>query len=118
MFDALKKLFRFKRSEVEAKLSPTPECTWGGVGEVEVEHWSDGGVSIEASIKHSGVPDGTELEVWCAGNRITSLLVARGYAKAYVNSGAATQSPVVGIGDEAEFRHAGSTLYRGTFRRD
>ena len=73
MFEALKKLLRYKRSEVEASLNPTPECAWGGVGEVEVEVWSDGGVSIEASIKHSGAPDGTELEVYCSGNHVPGL---------------------------------------------
>lgn len=118
MFEALKKLFRYKRSEVEAHLNPTPECTWGGVGEIEVEVWSDGTVQIEASIKHSGVPDGTELEVCCSGNRVTTLLVNGGYAKVYVSSGDGSPLPEVGIGDDGELRHDGKTLYRGQFRRD
>jgi len=36
MLDFLKKAFRMKTREFEAKLRPTPECTFGGVGEIEV----------------------------------------------------------------------------------
>ncbi len=42
MLDALKKLFRVRTLDLEAKLRPTEICTFGGVGEVEIEVWSDG----------------------------------------------------------------------------
>jgi hypothetical protein len=118
MFEFLKKIFRTKRSEIEAKLAPTPDCTWGGVGEIEIESWSDGAVQVEASIKHSGAPDGTELEAWGAGHHLAGLTVRGGYAKAYVSLSAdALAAPIVS-GDEAEFRSGGDTMYRGAFRSD
>jgi len=58
MLEFLKKMFRFKKLDPEAKLQPTPECTFGGVGEVEVEVWSDGTASVELSLEHSGAPNG------------------------------------------------------------
>lgn len=118
MFEVLRRAFRTKRSEVEATLGPTPECAWGGVGGIEVETWSDGAVRIEASIKHSGAPDGTDLDVYGAGHRLTALTVRSGYAKANVSLGAdALAAPIIS-GDEAEFRSGGRTLYRGAFRPD
>lgn len=118
MFEFLKKMFRVKRSEIEATLAPTPECAWGGVGEIEIETWSDGAVQVEASIKHAGAPEGTALEVYGAGRRLAELTVRGGYAKAHLSLTAdALAAPIVS-GDEAEFRSGGSTMYRGAFRPD
>ena len=118
MLDALKKLFRYKRIDLEAKMRPTPECTFGGVGEVEFELWSDGAAALEASLKQSGVPNGSDLEVFCGGRSISVLPVAGGYAKVYLTFAENQTPPAISAGDEAEMRLDGVVMYKGTFRRD
>ena len=118
MFNFLAKFFRSKRGEVEAKLYPTPECQFGGVGEVEIETWSDGAVELEVSIKHTGIPDGTKLDVCFGGRKVLSLVVAQGYAKQWLKSSPQVVIPAINIGDEAEIQYQGNTLYRGQFRPD
>lgn len=117
MLRFLTRLFQRPR-EIEAKLRPVPGCTFGGEGEIELETWSDGSGSLEASIEHCGLPDGAEVEVLCGTYRMTALVVRGGYAKATVALPPVEAGPPASVGDEASFRHAGKTLYRGTFRPD
>ncbi|NND65525.1 MAG: hypothetical protein HKM24_06140, partial [Gammaproteobacteria bacterium] len=81
MLDLLKKIFRYKKQDLEANLQPTSSCTFGGIGEVEYELWSDKTATVEASIKHSSIPDGSQIDVQCRGQKITSIMVNGGFAK-------------------------------------
>lgn len=117
MFSFLSKIFRVKQKEVEAKLLPTPQCTYGGVGEVEIETWSGGSVKLEASLKHSGLPDGATIAVHLAGRQILTLQIAGGYAKQYMQS-EERAIPDINIGDLAEMKYNSQVLYRGQFRPD
>ncbi|MDH3583301.1 MAG: hypothetical protein OER86_03720 [Phycisphaerae bacterium] len=120
MLNLLKKIFRIKLRELEAKLDPTPDCTHGGRGEVEIESWSDGSVGLEVSIKHTGLPDGTQLEVICGGEAVSAITVRGGYAKEKITFTPEDQTTLRDCksGDEAEMQQDGQALYRGTFRRD
>ncbi len=118
MLDWLRKVFSYKTVDLEAKLRPTPECTFGGSGEVEVEVWSDGNASIEAELKNSGVPAGTELELICANARIMNLAVTGGYAKQTLTFSEPRKPPRIEAGDTAELRLDGRVMYNGTFRLD
>ena len=118
MFKFLAKIFRTKQQELEAKLHPTPQCQFGGVGEVEIEFWSDGVSKLEASVKHTGIPDGAELDVCIRGDKVLSLIVNQGYAKQWLNSGHGVAIPAVRIGDQAQLRYQGTVLYQGQFRPD
>ena len=118
MLSFLKKVFRIKTSELEAKLHPVPECTYGGVGEIELETWNDGTASLEASIKHAGIPQGTVIEFYWSGQQLASLNPAGGYGKTRVQYTEMQMPPQVQVGDEAEIRVGGQTLYRGQFRPD
>lgn len=118
MFNFLSKLFTVKRKELEARLLPTPECTFGGVGEVEVETWSDGSISLEASLKYTGFPDGTEAEFWFGGKKVLSVLLSGGYGKEMLRSADGNAIPAVHTGDPAEIRCQNQLLYRGYFRPD
>ncbi len=117
MFKFFSKIFRVKSSELEAKLSPTPDCKFGGVGEIEIETWSDGEIKVKVSLKHTSIPDGTRVEFICGGHNLAVVNTVNGYAKKYLK-------PVqdgflsVNIGDEAEVRVEGCSLYRGQFRPD
>ena len=118
MLDFLKKLVRFKRVDLESKLRPTPECTFGGIGEVEVEIWSDGTASLEASLKHSSVPNGSDLDIYWSGSKLITLPVAGGFAKQVLIFSEDQSVPEIKAGDEAELRLGDQVLYRGSFRRD
>ena len=116
--DFLKKFFRYKQSEFEADMYPTPECTFGGKGEAELKTWSDGSVWLEISLKHAGLEAGSTLEVHLAGERVTDLTVQRGYTKKYLKFEPQEASPKVGLGDEATLTLDGQVLYHGQFRPD
>lgn len=119
MFGFLGKFFRHKKSEFEAHLRPVADCAYGGIGEIEIETWSDGSMSLEASLKHSSVPDTASLEVYCSGQHVTSLVTSGGYSKQYLDSTTVEGLlPQVKTGDDAEFRHRGGVLYKGRFKRD
>ncbi len=118
MLDFLKKIFRFKTKELEANLQPAPGSSHGGRAEVEVEFWSDGEMQIEASVKHSGLPDGTKLDVNCGGRTVATLTVMGGYAKQMVKPSPMSQPPAIDVGDQADMSSNGTVIYSGTFRRD
>ena len=110
MLHFLASLFRRSR-EIEAKLMPT-EADFGGKGEVEIETWSDGAGSLEASLAYSGLPDGSKVAVFCGEHQVTSLVVRGGFGKAYVDKPADGQGfddSLARIGSEATFRVDGST---------
>lgn len=120
MFRLFSSLFRRSR-ELEADLHPTPDCTLGGKGEIEIETWSDGAGRLEASIAHTGLPNGAQVDVFCGEHHVTSLVVQSGYAKAVIDKpadGAGFDETLASIGAEASFRHDGATIYRGIFRPD
>jgi hypothetical protein len=116
MVTFLKKFFRFKTKEVEAKLRPTAGCTFGGVGEIELGWFTDGSVKAELELKHSSVPDGSEVEFMADGRRLGAAIVQRGFAKAYETLSA--ESFTVKEGSKAELRLNGDTVYEGFFRPD
>ena len=117
MLSLLSKFVRPKTHELEAELHPMPGCTYGGVGEIEIEAWSDGATSVEVSLKHSSIPNGTPVEFYCQGMFIAVLNSMGGYAKQEFRQPAGS-FPNVEPGDEAEIRIQGQTLYSGLFRQD
>ena len=118
MFNFLSRFFRVKQREVEAKLLPTPQCAFGGVGEVEIETWSNGFVQLEASLKHTGLPDGANVLLFCGGRQILTLQVTDGYAKRYLSAENGQEIPDMRVGDQAELRYQNQILYTGQFRPD
>lgn len=118
MLEFIKKLFKTKRKELEAKLQPTPDTSFGGSGEVEIDTWSDESVTFEVEIKGSTIPDGTILDVYCRGVRVTSFPVQGGYAKRVLKPSAGAAARHLKVGDPAEFHVNGAVCYRGQFRPD
>ena len=116
MIGFLKKFFVIKTSEFEAKLRPTPECTFGGVGEIEVSMFSDERIQLELSLKHSGVPDGARLDFYSGRELLGTVSAQGGYAKSYDKIMDRTLD--IANGSPAELRIDGVTLYRGEFRPD
>lgn len=116
MLGFLKKLFVVQTSEFEAKLRPTPECTFGGVGEIEVSMFSDGKIQLELSLKHSGAPDGARLDFYSGAELLGTVTVKGGYAKSYDKLLDRTLD--ISNGSPAELRMDGVTLYQGEFRPD
>ncbi len=116
MYDFFKKVFRLKTQELEAKLRPTSNCTYGGVGEIEASWFSDGTIEIELSLKHSGVPDSASLEYYANGTPIWSGSSKGGFLK---SSERFSGGPVsIQVGSRAELRVDGELLYEGQFRPD
>ena len=111
----------FRRSrEIEAELAPT-DAAVGGKGEVELETWSDGAGSLEASVAYSALPNGSRVEVFCGEHQVASLVVNGGFGKTFVDKpadGAGFDERLAVVGDTATFRVDGRTVYSGTFRRD
>lgn len=118
MFGFLKTIINVEIKDVEAKLMPTPECVYGGIGEVEMEVFSAGNAKIECEIKHSGIPDGTQVDVVVGGNTIATLMMQGGRAKARLAFAEGDSIPQADIGDTAEMEINGQVCYRGTFCRD
>ena len=118
MLDFLKKIFTYKKKELEVKLRPTSECTHGGVAEIEVEYWSDETISYEVSMKHSNFADGTQLEFVSGTRTIATVTTSNGYVKHSEYKIAPGQFPDIKIGDEAQVRVNEEVLYKGNFRRD
>ena len=118
MLNFISKFFRVKQKEVEAKLLPTNLCTFGGVGEVEIETWSGGIVKLEASLKHSGLPDGAMISVLLSGQQILSFQLSGGYAKKHIQSTEGYNIPDIAVGEIAEMQYNSQVLYRGPFRPD
>ena len=118
MFDFLRKLFAAHvKTEWEADLHPTPECGDGGKAEIEIEIQSNQPTKVEAAVKYSSIPDGSELEVHFGGECVMSFNVYNGYAKKKELLDAAVV-PMIQAGDEAQICFQGVILYRGQFRRD
>ena len=118
MIEFLKTVFKTKNIELEAKLQPTPDNTFGGKAEVEFESWSDGTGNIEAEIKHSGIPDGTEVEVVCGGNPIAKMAVLNGFAKAIHEFDDLNPTPNFSTGDRVQFLLEGIPIFQGQFIPD
>ena len=110
------KFFRIKTKELEAKLLPTAECSFGGVGEIELNFFNDGEIRTELSLKHSGVPDSTNLEFFCDGVLIGTTEVSGGYAKKYETI--SNRNIKADVGSIAELKINGAVLYKGQFRPD
>lgn len=115
--DLLAKIFKTKTIDLEAKLRPIASCTFGGVGEIEIECWSDGTGSIELSLKHAGVPDGTKVEFSANGVPLGNGLTVGGFLKQRI-SVTERDLPNVKVGDTGAIVIDGQTLYSGTFHRD
>ena len=116
MFGFLSKLFRLKTKELEAKLQPTNDCSFGGVGEIELKVYNDNSAEIELSLKHSGVKDGAKLEFYSAGVVLGNVVSKGGYAKVYKKI--AKLNFDISVGSSAELRVDGKVLYYGQFRLD
>lgn len=116
MFGFFKTIFKHKTKELEAKLLPTAECTYGGVGEIEISFYSDGEIKLELSLKHSGVPNQSRLEFYSGNDLLGTAEINGGYAKNYVTLSNRTVD--ISIGSIAELRINGTTLYGGKFRPD
>lgn len=116
MIGFLKKILRFKSQELEATLRPTAACSYGGVGEVELEWYSDGRVCAELTLKHAGIPDGSTVEFYCDGRRVGVAVMQGSFARGYETLDAAAFT--VKSGAVAEIRLDGVVLYTGQFRPD
>ncbi len=110
MFSFLKKFLKYEVKELEAKLHPTAECQFGGVGEMEITWLSDGSSKAELSLKHSSIPNSVTLEFYGAGELIGKSTVQNGYTKSYHNLTEAGSS--VEVNAPAEIRYDGVTLYQ------
>ena len=112
------KMFRFKVREYEAKLLPTPNCRYGGRGEIEINCYSDGSATFELSLKHSSVPDGERIEFYCLGSIIDSAISQRGYVKKHIRFNNISDVQDQLLHSEAEIQIRGTALYRGSFHFD
>jgi hypothetical protein len=117
MFGFLAKLFRTKK-EIEAKMFPAAGVTYGGKGEVEIDLWSDGEAKVEAELKYTSIPDGSQVEVVCAGQTILMMATTNGFAKFEQRFQVGQDLPEIKIGDQCEFHINGSLAYQGQFKRD
>ena len=119
MFGFLKTIIDYEIKDVEAKLTPTPECLYGGIGEVELEAYSSGKTNLECKITHSGIPDGTQVNVVINGNIVDTLTMQGGRARNHQTIAAdSPATPKADVGDTAEMEINGQVCYRGTFYRD
>lgn len=121
MFEFLRKLFGgggCRKVELEADLVPAAGCTFGGKAEVEVKRYPCGTVKVEAEIKHSGMPDGSAVEVIVGGRSVMTLTVQSGFAKQEIRFGPEQAMEVPAVGDAVEMRLGGAGVYEGVFRRD
>ncbi|MCO6430804.1 MAG: hypothetical protein J5J00_08075 [Deltaproteobacteria bacterium] len=118
MLGFLKKILRVKLEELEAKLLPTQQCSFGGAGEIEVKSYSDGSVMLELSLKHTGIASGQKAEFYCSGELVGSAIVQNGYAKNFIRLEPGARKPMMTVGSTAEIRVGGTILYCGTFRPD
>ncbi len=116
MFGFLKKIFRVKTRELEANLYPSPTCTYGGKGEVEISWYSDSSIELELSLKHSGVPDGSEVDFYCGRDKVGTVTVRGGYVKSKeIYHDMDVDIPA---GTSAEIRLQGSVIYQGQLQPD
>ena len=119
MFEFLKTIIDYEIKDIEAKLSPTPGCLYGGIGEVELEVYSSGKANLECKIKHSGIPDGTEVNVVINGYIVDTLTMHGGRAQNHRTFSAdAPTSLQAEVGNTVEMEINGQICYRGTFYRD
>ena len=118
MFRFLAKFFNAKVLDLEADLFPVDDPNHGGKGEVEISKWNDGSAEIEISLKHSELPNGTILEVYCKDKKLTSLTTKFGSDKKHLTAEFITHLGEIKEGDSAEFRQRGQILYQGVFRAD
>ena len=118
MLNFLKSLVNAQVLDVEAKLFPSPGCTFGGKCEVELEVFHAGNARMEIEIKHTGIPDGTPVEVVAGGMTIATVQPVGGFAKEYLEYAEHQVHPELAVGDLVEMRIAGQTCYSGTCRKD
>ena len=118
MFEFLKTLVNIQIKDIEADVFPTPECIFGGKGEVEFELFQNGNASIEFEVKRTTIPDGTVVEVLGGGNYIGELVVQGGRAKQCLKFEEGQSQPQLEIGDTAEMIIHGQVCYVGTFCQD
>ena len=118
MFSFLKSIISYQVIDLEAKLMPTPDCSFGGKGEVELEVFSSGNARMEIDIKHTVIPDGTPVDFVYNGSTFATVTPFRGYARERFSFGEQQVYPEFAEGDTVEMRIAGQTCYTGTFYRD
>ena len=118
MFGFLKNVISYEIKDIEAKCLPTPDCFYGGVGEIELEVFSSGNANLECKIKHSGIPDGTDVDVVVGGNNVATFTMQGGRARCQVSYTDGQIIPHAEIGDTAEMEINGQVCYRGVFQRD
>jgi hypothetical protein len=116
MLRLLSKFFRIKTKELEAKLFPTPDCSFGGLAEIEAKLFGDNSAELKLSLKHSGVRDGSNLEFYSSGVNLGSAECKGGYAKIYKKVDGLNSK--ISLGSKAELRIDGKVLYTGEFRPD
>lgn len=114
MLKFLSKFIRIKTKELEAKLRPNANCSYAGVGEIEVSYYADNTTKIELSIKHSRIPSGKNLEFYADGKKLGEISSQNGFGKSYLE----LKDLNLDVGSSAEIRIDGSVQYEGEFRPD
>ena len=118
MFSFLKSLVNVQVIDLEAKLFPTPDCNFGGKGEVELEVFKAGHAKMEIDIKHTVIPDGTPVDFVANGLVFATITPFRGYASERFSFDETQSYPEFAEGDIVEMQVAGQTCYTGMFQRD
>ncbi|MGI9519128.1 MAG: hypothetical protein ACR2NP_18900, partial [Pirellulaceae bacterium] len=107
----LKSLVNVQTLDLEAKLFPAPSCAWGGKGEVELEAFHNGNARMEVEIKHSGIPDGTSVELVSNGSVIATVTPIGGFIKERYEFSELEPHPEFAEGDLVEMRIGGQVCY-------
>lgn len=112
----LSKVFKVRKSEMEAKLQPMNGHP--GWGEVELLEYSDGSIKMEIEYKGATVADGETVDVLISGENVAFARVANGRVREWLTSETGTELPRVEMGDVVELVAGDETVARGTFHPD
>ncbi len=116
MLKLLSKVFKVRKSELEAKLQPVNGHP--GWGEIELSEYSDGSIKMEIEYKGATIADGETMDVQISGESVAYATVTNGRVKEWLTSETGAELPHVAEGDVVELMVDDEAIARGTFHPD